>query len=72
MPNLSKTNQSFRKIFFRIFVPLKETLVAIFSETRALTFRKYVAGQCVLMPNLSEKKKSFSLQSSVFALERML
>ena len=69
MPNLSKTNQSFRKNVFRLFVPLKETLVAIFNEMRALTFRKYVAGQCVLMPKLSEKKKSFWLHSSAFALE---
>ena len=55
---------------FWIFVPLKETLVATFNETLAPTFRKYVAAQCVLMPSLSEKNKSFWSHSSVFALEK--
>ena len=44
---------------FRNFIPLKETLVATFNETRATTFRKYVPESCILMPNLSQTNKSF-------------
>ena len=52
---------------FWIFVPLKETLVATFNETLAPTLRKYVAEQCILMPNLLKTNKSFWLHCSVFA-----
>ena len=55
---------------FRIVVPFKETLVTTFNETRVRTFRKYVAEQCILIPNLSETNKSFWLHCSVFAVEK--
>ena len=86
MPNLSDTNQSFRShssvfafenkpekmLNIWIFVPLKGTLVATFNETPAPTFRKYVAEQCILMPNLSETNKSFFSSSSVKKALKML
>ena len=55
---------------FPIFVPLNETLATTFNEMRAPTYRKYVAEQCILMPNLSDTNKSFWSHSSVFVLEK--
>ena len=55
---------------FPIFVSLNETLATTFNEMRAPTYRKYVAEQCILMPNLSETNKSFWSHSSVFVLEK--
>ena len=43
--------------------------MANFSETRAPTFRKYAAEQCIIMPNWSKTFQTFWLHSSVFALE---
>ena len=66
----------FRKITskykFSMFLPLRDTLVATFNETRAPTSRKYVAEQGIVMPNWSKRCQTFWLHSSVLALEKQL
>ena len=67
LPNWSKTVQTFwshsyvfafekqpKNITFRVFLPLTDTLVTTFNETRAPTSRKYVAEQSMVMPNWSK------------------
>ena len=44
--------------------------MATLSETCALTSRKYVAEQGIVMPNLLQTLQSFWLHSSIFALEK--
>ena len=56
--------------FSEFFLPLKESLVATFSETRASTFRKNVTEHGILMPNWSRTCQSFWTHSSIFALEK--
>ena len=56
-------------IKFRRFLPLKETLVATFSEACALTTRRYVSGPGMSILNSSKKLKLFWSHSSVFAFE---
>ena len=64
MPNLSKKFQTFwthssvlalekrpKKLNFQSFLPVRDPLVATFNETRAPTSRKYLAEQCIVMPN---------------------
>ena len=58
------------KLNIQSFLPLKETLVATFNETRAPTSRKYVAGQGKVMSNRSKTFRTFWFHSSVFALEK--
>ena len=53
-----------------MFLPLKDNLVATFSETRAPTSRKYVAEQDTMMPNWSKTFQNFWSHFSVFALEK--
>ena len=55
-----------------LFLPLEDTLVATFNETRAPTSKKYIAEKGIRMPNLSETPQSFWSHSSVFALENNL
>ena len=52
-----------------MFLPLAYPLVATFSETRALTFLKYVDEQGIVMPNSSKTFQTFWSHPSVFALE---
>ena len=68
MPNLLQTLKSFwshssvfvlEKYPKRVFLPLKEGLVATSSEKRAPTFRKYVAEQDIVMPNLFQSLQFF-------------
>ena len=50
-------------------MPLKDALVANFSERQAPVSRKYVAGQGMNILKSSEKHKSLWSYSSVFALQ---
>ena len=56
---------SFKNIKFSIIFSLKELLVDTFSETCALTSRKYVSELGIDIPNLLEKLKYFLSHSSV-------
>ena len=47
---------SLKRLNFRIFLPLKELLVATFSKGCALTSRKYVSKSDIRIPNLLDKK----------------
>ena len=38
---------------FRVFLPLKDPLVTTSNETRAPTYRKYIAEQDIVMSNRS-------------------
>ena len=51
-------NQS-EKLNFQSFLPLKDSLVATFNETRAATSRKDVAEQYIVMPNWSKTFQTF-------------
>ena len=53
-----------------MLLPLTDSLMATFSETRAPSSRKYTAEQGVLIPNLSETLQSSWLHSSTSALEK--
>ena len=55
-----------------MFLPLKEYLVATFSETCALTFRKSFFEKGISIPNLLDKLQLFFSYFSVFALEKKL
>ena len=57
-------------LVFEICLPLKETLVVTFDETRAHTSRKHVVVQGMSLLKPSEKRKLLWLHSSVFALEQ--
>ena len=48
---------------FRVFLSLRDPLVATFSETCARTSKKYVAGKGLMMPNLYQTRQSFWLHS---------
>ena len=54
------------------FLPLKETFLTTFSETCALTSRKFVSETNMSIPNYLEKLQFFCSHSSVFALENKL
>ena len=43
-----------KNLNFQSFLPLKDTLSDTFSETRAPTYRKFVAEQDIVMPNWSK------------------
>ena len=43
------------KVTFRGFLPLRDSLVAIFNDTRVPTSRKYVAEEGIIMLNWSQK-----------------
>ena len=53
-----------------MLLTLREQLVATFNETRALTSRKYVAEQAIVIRNWSKIFQTFWSHSSVFALEK--
>ena len=53
-----------------MLLTLREQLVATFNETRALTSRKYVAAQAIVIRNWSKLFQTFWSHSSVFALEK--
>ena len=55
---------------FRVFLPLKDPLVTTSNETRAPTYRKYIAEQDMLMSNRSKTFQTFRLLPSVFPLEK--
>ena len=55
---------------FSGFLPLKEPLLATFSETCALISRTNVAEKGVIIPNLSETLRLLRSHSFVFALEK--
>ena len=72
MSNWSKTLQRFwsnssvfalqkqtKNVNLQSFLPLGDTLVATFNETRAPTFRKYVAYRCMVVPNWSKAFQTF-------------
>ena len=46
-------------------------MLATFNEKGALTSRKYVAQQDIVMPNWSKIIRTFRLHSSVFAIEKL-
>ena len=54
---------------FENFLPLKISLVSTISETRALTFRKYIAGKSKSNPRQRKTYELLWLHSSLFALE---
>ena len=54
----------------QVFLPLKESLVATFSEACALTCRINVAEKDIAIPNLLQTLRLFWSHSSVFALEK--
>ena len=56
-------------LIFEIRLPLKELLVAIFDETRAVTFRKSVVIQGIKIPKSTQKYKYLWSYSSIFVLE---
>ena len=58
------------KLIFRVFLTLKDSLVATLNETSAPTSRKYVAQQGIVMRNWSKTFQSFWLHSSVSTLEK--
>ena len=58
-----------KNLNFQSFLPSTDTFVAAFSETRALTSRKYAAEQSIVIPNGSKTFQTFWLHSSVFPLE---
>ena len=65
-PNVGKygpevTPNRLQMQIFRVFLPLKETLMAT---------RKNVAEQGIMMPNLSQTLQSFWFYSSIFALQK--
>ena len=83
MPNWSKTFQTFWSHSFifalennlkikisRDFLPIKNTSLDTFSETRALTSRKHVSEQSIVMSNWSIKFQTFWSHSSAFPLEK--
>ena len=53
-----------------MFLLIRDTFVATFSETGAPTFREYVSGQGIVMPGWSKTFQTFWSHSSVFALEK--
>ena len=64
---LWKSDQK-RKIF-RVFLPLRNTLVGSLNEMTAPTSRKYVASKGIMWPNLSKTFQTFWLLSSVSGSE---
>ena len=81
-PNWSKAFQTFwlhssvfaleeqpKKLNFQSFLPLSNSSVASFIETRASTSRKYEFEEGLLTPNWSKTFQSFWLHSHDFALE---
>ena len=55
---------------FNDFFNSKRTLMASFSKTRALTFRKYVLEEGIDLPKPSQKYELLWLHSSAFDLEQ--
>ena len=55
---------------FRVFLPLKEAVVATFSEKRGLTFRKCVTEQDKIMQSFLESLQFYWYHSSVLALKK--
>ena len=53
----------------QVFLPLKESLVATFSEAYALTCRINVAEKDIAIPNLSQTLRLLWSHCSIFALE---
>ena len=62
--------EQLKNLNFQSFLPLRDPLVATFSETCAPTSRKYVAEQGIVMLNWSKHFKTFWSHSSIFALEK--
>ena len=62
-----------KNLNFQSFVlPLGDPLVPTFNETRATTFRSYVAEQGIVMSNWLKTFHTFWSHSSIFALEQQL
>ena len=55
---------------FKVPLSLIESSVATFKETCALTSRKYVFEQDMMISNLSEKPQIIWLHSFIFALQK--
>ena len=55
---------------YRVSLPLTNPLVTTFSETRPSASRKHVSEQSIVMSNWWKKFQTFSLDSSVFLLEK--
>ena len=54
----------------RVFLPLGDSLLATFNEMGAPTSTKYVAEQCIMMPDGPKTFQGFWLHSSIFPLEK--
>ena len=55
-----------KMLIFEVRLPLKEPLVATFSETRALTFKKSGVVQDINSPKSTKENEFLWLHSSVF------
>ena len=56
-------------LHFQDFFNSKRTLVATFSKTRALDFKKYIVQEGMDLPKPSQKHELLGPHSSVFDLE---
>ena len=70
LPGFFLRKTTWKAKFSGFFLPLGNSFVSTFNETRAPTSRNYVAEQGIVMPNWSNMFQSFWSDSCVFALER--
>ena len=69
-PPLLLQKSSLKIQIFRVFLPLKQALVATFSEAGAPTARLYVSEQGVVIQSSSDSLQSSQFNSSISALEK--
>ena len=62
-------SNSLKMLISGVFLPVREPLVATFSETRAATSQKDMVEQSINISKVREKLKLLRSHSSVFTLE---